>query len=379
MSQSPIWGTTTQPFSEPSSDLASLTPLPSRLINGQKPLPLGSSTDIHYNETIRPASAPTSNATRMGNPKRVRSQITKGTISGRPRGDNTASDELEDAKEETEDDEADAPASKRLACPFYTFDRVRHLRCAHFHLKRVKDVKQHLLRKHRFHCRGCYEGFKDKEKFRDHARNSQQCQAGTGNSQSAGIEEGFSEDQVSVLQQRINPRDEDHSWYSIWKILFPGQPTPASPFLKSDVEEVISTVCELWEKNIDKVMFSLGNAPFSMGSITNAELSEQISHSESETPVKDDLLRLLGELAKVSVPRGNTDGRYVSIAQPSVPTSAPGSASAFETASTHFFDSERLQASDTMVCSLKAESPGNARPTSKKKNERSRRSARKKR
>lgn len=315
----------------------------------------------------------------MGNRKRMRSQITKDTISGRPRGVNTASDELEDAKEETEDDEADAPASKRLACPFYKFDRVRHLRCAHFHLKRVKDVKQHLLRKHRFHCRGCFEGFKDEEKCRDHASNSQQCQAGTGNSQSAGIEEGFSEGQVGVLRERINPSEEDHSWYSIWKILFPRQPTPASPFLKSDVEEVISTVCELWEKNIDKVMSSIGNAPSSMGSITNAEFSEQILCSVSETPVKDDLLRLLGELARVSVPRGNTDGRCVSTAQASVLASAPGSASAFEIASTNLFDSERLQASDKTGCSLKAESPGNARPTSKKKNERSRRSARKKR
>ncbi|KAK1633503.1 hypothetical protein BDP81DRAFT_67067 [Colletotrichum phormii] len=375
MSQSPIWDIASQPFSDPSLNVASFAQLPTHALNGGSPLSLGLSIDANHNKTSRPASNPTSNATRIGNRKRGRSQITRNTISGRQKGDNAALDELGDAKDESEDDEADAPPSKRLACPFYKFDRVRHLRCAHFHLKRVKDVKQHLLRKHRFHCNGCHEGFKDEENCRRHA-NSQQCQAGAGFSQPTGIEEGFSEDQVKELLQRMNSREADRSWYSIWEILFPGRPTLASAFLKSDVEEVISTVCELWEKNRSKVMSSLGNAPFLAGPITDAELSEQIICSTSGTPAEDNLLRLLGKLAEVSVPRGNVDGRCAPTAQTGFSAPALGHASMLRTESTNLCDSEKLQVSDKMTCLVKTESPGNARPISRRQIDRKRRSAR---
>lgn len=196
--------------------------------------------------------------------------------------------------------EAESPPSKRLACPFYKFDRVTHLHCARFHLKRVKDVKQHLLRKHRFHCKGCHEGFKDKQKCKAHI-DAQQCNSRAG-TQLARVDEGISEHQVNHLLQRINsgPSGDEHSWYTIWDILFPGQSSPDSPFLRTGVEEVISTVCDLWQKNGSKVMSSLNNDSAQTDLITGTELPRSRPFSPSKSSTGGDLLLILGQLAKVS-------------------------------------------------------------------------------
>lgn len=57
-------------------------------------------------------------------------------------------------REEHPDDIEDGPT---LACPFYKRNQVRHSNCLHFRLKRIKDVKQHLLRKHKqpYYCPIC--------------------------------------------------------------------------------------------------------------------------------------------------------------------------------------------------------------------------------
>ncbi|KAF6805471.1 hypothetical protein CSOJ01_09470 [Colletotrichum sojae] len=47
--------------------------------------------------------------------------------------------------------ETDLAQPSLLACPYYKLDSVKHLQCFKFQLKRVKDVKQHLMRKHAAH------------------------------------------------------------------------------------------------------------------------------------------------------------------------------------------------------------------------------------
>ncbi|KAK1525512.1 hypothetical protein CABS01_00601 [Colletotrichum abscissum] len=203
--------------------------------------------------------------------------------------------------------EAEPLPSKRLACPFYKYDRITHLHCARFHLKRVKDVKQHLLRKHRFHCKTCHEGFKDKEKCRAHI-DAQQCDSRAG-TRSAEIDEGISEHQVNDLLQRMNsgPKGDEHSWFTIWDILFPGRSFPASPFLRTEVEEVISTVCDLWHKNGSKVLSSLNNGSSPTDLITSTELPRGRPFSPFNSSTGEDLLLILGQLAKVSATQSEAD------------------------------------------------------------------------
>ncbi|KAK1988042.1 hypothetical protein LZ30DRAFT_91690 [Colletotrichum cereale] len=231
-------------------------------------------------------------------------------------------EDAEEAKEEAEEvaEEVAGSPGKRLACPFYKFDRVGHLDCAHFHLRRVKDVKQHLLRKHKFYCKGCCEGFRDRKKCLDHV-NGRQCRLGS-DSRADAIVEGISECQKAKLMKRMHSgtRGEEHSWYSIWEILFPAQPTPASPFLNSGVEEVISTVCDLWQKNGPTVLSSFNSAQLPTDMVTETGQTEKRSCPFFGT-TSDHLLRLLEQLAKVSVPQSNDGSIGSATAQPCLPKS----------------------------------------------------------
>ncbi|KXH65341.1 hypothetical protein CNYM01_00918 [Colletotrichum nymphaeae SA-01] len=257
--------------------------------------------------------------------------------------------------------DAEPPPSKRLACPFYKFDRVTHLHCARFHLKRVKDVKQHLLRKHRFHCKGCHEGFKDKQKCKAHI-DAQQCDGRAG-TQSAGMDEGISEHQVNDLLQRMNsgPKGDKHSWYTIWDILFPGRSFPASPFLRTGVEEVISTVCDLWQKNGSKVMSSLKNDSSQTDLVAGTELPKTGSFSPLNSSTGGDLLLILGQLAKVSATQSETDEAHLPRSRLCLSSNAP-----FTTLSA-VDDQERWQLGDTIVSSpVKIDDSDNTTPRSRR-------------
>ncbi|KXH34397.1 hypothetical protein CSIM01_00308 [Colletotrichum simmondsii] len=269
--------------------------------------------------------------------------------------------------------EAESPPSKRLACPFYKFDRVTHLHCARFHLKRVKDVKQHLLRKHRFHCKGCHEGFKDKQKCKAHI-DAQQC-GGRAGTQSAGMDEGISEHQVNDLLQRMNsgPKGDEHSWYTIWDILFPGRSFPASPFLRTEVEEVISTVCDLWQKNGPKVMSSLKNDSSQTNLAAGMELPKTGPFSPWNSSTGEDLLLILGQLAKVSATQSETNEANLSRSRlflsPTAIRSPPTPFMALSTVD----DKERWQLGDTIVSSpVKIDDSNNVTPRSRRNTDKSR-------
>lgn len=166
---------------------------------------------------------------------------------------------------------AKSPRSDSLTCPFYNLSRVDHIECGHFRLTRVKDVKQHLLRKH----------------------------AAT-----------ISDDQRSELSKRMNGGlgEETHSWFSIWSILFPDELPPSSPFVASGVEEAISTVCDLWRKKSSKVLTSLALEREGLAQDTwlaNRPIDqEQTEHTIDETMPGATgylMIRLLDTLTKVTI------------------------------------------------------------------------------
>ncbi|KAH9238566.1 hypothetical protein K456DRAFT_1178837 [Colletotrichum gloeosporioides 23] len=108
-----------------------------------------------------------------------------------------------------QDDDSGAETGRKLACPFFKHDRVRHFDCLPFTLKRVKDVKQHILRKH-------------------------------------------PAEQNSALSDNLkNPSSETAKWFAIWDVLFPHQRRPNSPFIENEVEEAIMMVKEFWDKHAE--------------------------------------------------------------------------------------------------------------------------------
>lgn len=115
-----------------------------------------------------------------------------------------------------------------FACPFLKRNPKDHLACRTYELTRIRDVKQHLTRKHlrREYCPVCYETFGNETKKDDHIR-AQQCQA------RPPIEiDGVSRDQQKLLSKRSNSKHTDEQqWYSIWEVLFPNTDHPDSVYL----------------------------------------------------------------------------------------------------------------------------------------------------
>lgn len=147
----------------------------------------------------------------------------------------TSSDEVTHAKEE----------DKRLfACPFWKKDPIRHRKCFKG-VRRIRDVKQHLRRKHiqPFFCPRCGMEFGDEDTaLRIHMRAVEQCD---------NLE--FPEpDGITPLHQKALKGYSDRSaseaeqWYVIWGHLFPGGPNgkpppprPTSPYVDQDLSEDI--------------------------------------------------------------------------------------------------------------------------------------------
>ncbi|KZL64301.1 hypothetical protein CI238_00602 [Colletotrichum incanum] len=138
----------------------------------------------------------------------------------------------------------------RLACPFFLRDRTKHLNCLHFQLTRVKDVKQHIARKHSG-CIRCQNETSECE-----------CRMGASDTnvqerlQVAATGRFISDTQKQLLSARTGSGlSETKQWFKIWRIVFPNVPEserPENPYLKSDIEEVISMVHQLWhEKGLE--------------------------------------------------------------------------------------------------------------------------------
>ncbi|KAK8018821.1 hypothetical protein PG991_008011 [Apiospora marii] len=141
------------------------------------------------------------------------------------------------------DDDDEGPT---LACPFYKKDKTAHSKCLLFRLRRIKDVKQHLTRKHiqpQF-CARCGHHFETQESLRSHTRSASCALADF-------VEpEGITEDQKKELGARVGRKfGLAEQWYQVWDILFPRLDRPISPFVESPIQEVLTGFREYWAEN----------------------------------------------------------------------------------------------------------------------------------
>ena len=151
-----------------------------------------------------------------------------------------------------------------FACPFYKRDPVLYRDCGRFELRRVKDVRQHLKRKHTpIFCRRCYEVFDTEESLQAHRRSVDPCKLRPGLPPSTISDQQW--DRISQQHQsRGKPLKEQ--WTDIWDILFPGQPQPPSIYIDSYLEEVVAQLRTFWTlKRADISAHAIQNAsPCSM-------------------------------------------------------------------------------------------------------------------
>lgn len=147
--------------------------------------------------------------------------------------------------DEDDDDEGDKWTSSRknsgrsepedqarpLACPFFKKDPVVHQPCYKYRLMRIRDVKQHVGRKHSLpiYCPICFETFYGEEQRDAHVRVANEC-----SSRQAPRPQGVTEDQKRRLGRRApSTQTVEEQWYGIFDILFDKTQVarPTSPYL----------------------------------------------------------------------------------------------------------------------------------------------------
>lgn len=147
---------------------------------------------------------------------------------------------IPEGKDSAEEDTHGPQPTQLLACPFSKLDGNRYHGCLKFELRRVKDVKQHISRKHlspEFYCARCWHTFPDRGKQDEHARTAA-CAI-----QPKPLFEGISDMQNDRIKRSgSRGATPEQQWFDIWDILFPGQQRPSSIYLGNVMEETLSYI-----------------------------------------------------------------------------------------------------------------------------------------
>ncbi|KXH34399.1 hypothetical protein CSIM01_00310 [Colletotrichum simmondsii] len=166
-------------------------------------------------------------------------------------GNNTPNDEdTNGSSPEEGHDGGDASDAehKYLACPLFRTDPRRYAACAKCRLKRIRDVKQHMRRKHRrpeFYCPICWKTYSGPDERDEHVI---ECSCSTPQEPS---KPWITPEQDNRLEGRVPNGSTVEQWYTIWDIVCPGQTRPNPPycFLGKMVEDFSTLRRELWEEH----------------------------------------------------------------------------------------------------------------------------------
>lgn len=123
------------------------------------------------------------------------------------------------------------PGEARLSCPFQKRDPERYPLCGirHSGYLTIAHVKQHLRRSHKRnpnYCPRCKTTFATEAQKNDHILQafSVPCQERV-----SALPEGISPEMEDALTRRVEQGSNLHDqWFSVWDMIFPGIPRPAS-------------------------------------------------------------------------------------------------------------------------------------------------------
>lgn len=170
-----------------------------------------------------------------------------------------------------------------FACPFFKRDPYHHMECINYKLRRVRDIKQHLQRKHYqpyLYCPTCHQTFSgatDRDSHIQSRRCSPQCPPTLD-----GLD-GVSQEKQELLNTCVDRSAAAFDqWYSIWNTLFPGQDRPSSPYLGNYFQENFGMIRELWGQEGRSIVGEL------------FQVTEE--QREEEEFLQDMMLQLLNEL-----------------------------------------------------------------------------------
>lgn len=141
-----------------------------------------------------------------------------------------------------------------LACPFWKKDVTRYQRCCQLTLKRIRDVKQHLHRRHtpEFYCERCFTIFPGPDSHESHIINAT-CLRGPD----AQLE-GISHANRRRLSNKSNPAlTEERQWFTIWDILFPRVKRPSSAYVDPGLSLDLRLFREHWQNSGEEVLLDI--------------------------------------------------------------------------------------------------------------------------
>lgn len=157
------------------------------------------------------------------------------------------------AKQKAKTD-ADKQEKTRIqyACPFQKLDPVKHHECLKYALHRIKDVKQHVYRRHKqpdYYCARCFAVFSTAEVRDAHAR-SNDCE-----NKKASPFEGITDvEKCKLNKSPSRGLDAQEQWFTMWEIIFPGYKKPNSVFVGSYMEEMVPVLRSLWTRNNSSIL-----------------------------------------------------------------------------------------------------------------------------
>ena len=128
-----------------------------------------------------------------------------------------------------------------FACPFCKYDSIRYQACYNYLLRRIRDVKQHIIRCHKrpIYCPRCYQEFENEAARDTHVRTAicTPC--------SPRLIDGITEDQRAALANRVSAKvSSEEQWFSVFEILFPGYPRPSSPYIDRGLSGQLTTLVD---------------------------------------------------------------------------------------------------------------------------------------
>ncbi|KAI4603214.1 hypothetical protein KJ359_006007 [Pestalotiopsis sp. 9143b] len=219
---------------------------------------------------------------------------------------------------------------KVLACPYWKHDREKYRLCCKLSHKRIRDVKQHLHRRHTpdIYCDRCLEVFDNAERYETHVHSRVACFR-TAGSQLEGIDKVQSRALSKKSKRNLGEEDQ---WFAMWDILFPGVARPASAYADSELTEEMNSFQEYWtNRGRDILMDELNSSDIWV-----------LSPDQRETQGRQILSRGLNSIYE----QWNDSRRNASIAQaatdmlisPPVPSTATSSSDFTPNSNSYAFD-----------------------------------------
>lgn len=177
----------------------------------------------------------------------------------------------DDSKRRRVNSEPDDSAGKLFACPYAKYDPIRYSErneleanyrgCSSKTLRSIARVKQHLYRVHmqpEQYCPRCGQEFDHHDLFIAHSHEEILCDI-----RELPFKEKMTIEQRKAVHKRTPGKCPSRVWFEIFAILFPGAPTPSSPYAETGSPEAIQDFLVWFQEQAPQMLstFILQNAP----------------------------------------------------------------------------------------------------------------------